>query len=182
MPNKSLEDARAVDIDAYDIAIISALSSDAELSTIELSKMVHLSRTAVARRITNLRDNGVIGPARVGVRYDKLGFSIRAFVEASAPRQDSFNVRDRLLERPEVLNLSIVLGEHLIIAEIIAVDTAHLHQFLTWLNDMGYSETKVILKQHESSIALRDRLRLIEKKRAVIDCRLQDEEPETPNK
>ena len=165
---------RVTELDSYDVAIVSALAENAEVSTIELSKQVHLSRTAVARRIANLRSRGIIGPARVEVQYEKLGFAIRALVEVSAPRQDSFATRDRLLERPEVLGLSVVLGENLIVADVLAVDTPHLHQFLTWLNDMGVSETKVVLKRHESNIPLRRRLPLIDEKRAERDPRLEN--------
>ncbi len=172
MRNKGLNVGSAVDIDAYDTAILSALCDNAELSSIELAKLVHLSRTAVARRVTNLRDRGVIGRAVVRVQYDKLGFSIRAFVEISAPERDSFKIRDELLEKPEVLNLSVVLGENLIITEVIAVDTKHLHQFLTWIHDRGYSETKVILQQYGSKIAFRDRIDMIERARSDIDPRL----------
>jgi DNA-binding Lrp family transcriptional regulator len=172
MRSKGLNIESVVEIDAYDVAILSALSEDAEISSIELAKHVHLSRTAVARRVTNLRDRGVIGPAVVTVQYEKLGFSIRAFVEISAPERDTFKVRDEFLEQPEVLNLSVVLGENLMIAEIVAVDTKHLHQFLTWIHDRGYSQTKVILQQHNSKITFRDRLEMIERSRSSVDPRL----------
>lgn len=172
MRTKGINIESTVEIDAYDTAILSALSENAEISSIELSKLVHLSRTAVARRVANLRDRGVIGPAVVSVQYDKLGFSIRAFVEISAPERDSFKVRDELLDKPEVLNLSVVLGENLIITEVIAVDTKHLHQFLTWIHDRGYSETKVILQQHNSRITFQNRFEMIEQARSNIDPRL----------
>lgn len=165
--------AASVDIDAYDLSILSALSDNANLTTIELSKIVHLSRTAVGRRVARLADLGVLEPARCAVNYEMLGFSVRAFVEFAAPKHDSFAVRDRLLERPEVLDLSIVLGEHLMVAEIVALDTRHLHRFLTWLNDIGYSETKVILEKHRSRLSFRSRLSMIEDESRVVDPRLE---------
>jgi DNA-binding Lrp family transcriptional regulator len=175
MGNESPAPVINPEIDAYDMAILSALAENARLTTMELSRIVHLSRTAVARRVTRLGDIGVIEPGRCDVNYAKLGFAVRAFVELAAPRRDSFDVRDRLLERPEVLNLSIVLGEHLVVAEVIAVDTQHLHRFLTWLNDIGYSETKVVLKQHRSGLSFRERLAKLEKERLSTDARLETE-------
>jgi DNA-binding Lrp family transcriptional regulator len=173
MPSNGIKVPGRVDLDSYDMAILSALSDNAELTTIELSKIVHLSRTAVARRVNNLSDSGVITPARIGINYDKLGFSVRAFVEFSAPDQDSFHVRDTLLNRPEVLDLSIVLGEHLIVAEVIAVDTKHLHHFLTLLNDLGVTETKVILQKHRPKLSFRERIEMIEREGENVDPRLQ---------
>jgi len=164
-----------VRIDAYDLSILSALADNASLTTIELSRVVHLSRTAVARRVTRLADEGVLEPARATVNYEKLGFGVRAFIEVAAPKRDSFELRDTLLNKPEVLNLSIVLGESLIVAEIIAVDTKHLHRFLTWLNDIGYSETKVVLQKHRSQMSFRSRLAMIERESAISDPRLEPE-------
>lgn len=172
MKGNSLPPSGAADIDNYDLAIMSALAENANLTTTELSKLVHLSRTAVARRVADLRDAGVLGPTTTAVDYGKLGFSIRALMEISAPKRDTFRVRDELLARPEVLSLSVVLGEHLMIAEIIAYDTKHLHQFLTWLHEFGFSETNIILQHIESKMSLRERLRLTEEKRAEVDRRL----------
>jgi len=172
MQSSSLPKSSPADIDNYDLTILSALAENAELSTIELSRLVHLSRTAVARRIAALRDAGILGPAKAAVDYGMLGFSIRGIVEISAPKRDTFRVRDELLTRPEILNLSIVLGEHLMIAEVIAYDTRHLHQFLTWLHEFGFSETNITLQYFESTMPLRDRMRLMREKRADVDRRL----------
>ena len=161
-------------LDNYDLAIISALSADAGLSTIELSRRVHLSRTAVSRRLQNLLDRGVLSPARYDVNFGKLGYAIRAYVSVSTPVDvDSFRVLDQLLERPEVLDVSVVLGDELLVAEVIATDTDHLHQFLTWVHDIGVSETKVVLKKHRSAMSIRTRKRLIDETRAHPDPRLR---------
>ncbi len=163
-----------VEFDSYDLAIISELSANADLTTIELSERVHLSRTAVARRIAHLRDKQIIGSARVEIPYEKLGVTIRALVEISAPKFDTFEVRDRVLERPEVLGVSVVLGGNLLVAEVVAFDTNHLHNFLTWLSDMSASQTYVVLKQHESRMPLRDRLKKMRRLNAQPDPRLLD--------
>ena len=162
------------ELDSYDLAILSELGANADLTTIELSERVHLSRTAVARRIAHLRDKQIIGKARVDIPYEKLGVGVRALVEISAPKFDSFEVRDKVLERPEVLGVSIVLGGNLLVADVVAFDTAHLHNFLTWLSDMSASQTYVVLQQHESNMSLRDRLRRMRAIQAKPDVRLLD--------
>ena len=165
--------AKAAGIDNYDLAILAALADDADITSVELSKVVHLSRTAVARRIASLRERGILSTARYDVAYDKLGFAIRAFVSVTAPPNvDSWEFLDKLLDKPEVLEASAVLGEELLIVEVIAVDTAHLHNFLTWVHDIGYSETKVILRKHRSPIDFRTRLKMVDDVRANPDPRL----------
>ena len=163
-----------VGVDNYDLAILAALADDADISSVDLSKLVHLSRTAVARRIAALRDKGVLSNARYDIAYDKLGFAIRAFVSISTPPNvDSWEFLDSLLQKPEVLEASAVLGDELLIAEVVAVDTSHLHDFLTWVHDRGYSETRVILKTHRSPIDFRTRLKMLEEVRANPDPRLR---------
>ncbi|MEM7432240.1 MAG: Lrp/AsnC family transcriptional regulator [Pseudomonadota bacterium] len=162
------------ELDSYDLAILSELGANADLTTIELSERVHLSRTAVARRITHLRDKQVIGRARVEIPYEKLGVGVRALVEISAPKFDTFEVRDKVLERPEVLGVSVVLGGNLLVADVVAFDTGHLHSFLTWLGDMSASQTYVVLKQHESRMPLRERLKRMRALQAEPDTRLID--------
>ena len=163
----------AGEIDAYDLAILAALSDNAEITSVELSKIVHLSRTAVARRITSLRDRGVLSTARYDIAFNKLGFAIRAFVSITAPPNvDSWELLDKLLARPEVLEASVVLGEELLVVEVIAVDTAHLHAFLTWVDDTGHSETRVVLRKHRSTIDFRTRMKMISAERENPDPRL----------
>ncbi len=161
------------DVDAYDLAILAALSDNAEITSVELSRVVHLSRTAVARRITSLRDRGILSTPRHDIAFDKLGFAIRAFASITAPPNvDSWEFLDKLLARPEVLEASSVLGEELLVVEVIAVDTAHLHNFLTWVHDIGYSETRVVLQKHRSTIDFRTRMKMISTARENPDPRL----------
>lgn len=167
MPARRTGARSGADIDTYDLAILSVLSEDAGISTIELARRVHLSRTAVARRIANLRDSGILRPLRADIRYDKVGFGIRAFVEVNCTRRSSFEARDRLLERPEVLSLSLVIGEETLVADVIAADTAHLHRFLTWLEPFGETHTKIVLKTHQSGVGFRDRMRAKERERSA---------------
>ena len=165
--------AKAAGIDNYDLAILAALADDADITSVELSKRVHLSRTAVTRRIASLRERGVLSNARYDIAYDKLGFAIRAFVSITAPPNvDSWELLDMLLAKPEVLEASVVLGEELLVVEVIAVDTTHLHDFLTWVHDTGYSETRLILRKHRSPIDFRTRLKMVDEVRANPDPRL----------
>ena len=158
-------------VDSYDLAILSALAEDSSLTSKELSAKVHLSRTAVARRIKSLRDRGLVSVARSDVNFEELGFGIHAFVHVVSPSKTSFDLLERLLERPEVLSVSVIIGEGIMLVEAVAKHKTHLHRFLTWLQDYGDSTTHLILKKHRSRISLRDRLRLAEQVLDVPDPR-----------
>ncbi len=149
-------------VDSYDLAILSALGQDSSLTSKELSAKVHLSRTAVARRITNLRERGLVSVPTSEVNLEELGLAIHAFVHIVSPSKTSFDLLDRLLERPEVLSVSVIIGEGIMLVEAVAKHKTHLHRFLTWLKDYGDSTTHLVLKRHASTISLRDRLAMIE--------------------
>ena len=61
------------ELDKYDVAILSALAVNTRLTTVELSQMVHLSRTAVSRRITALKRMNVLNDAGDVLNYESMG-------------------------------------------------------------------------------------------------------------
>lgn len=159
-------------LDSYDFAILSTLSHDADLTMTELADRVHLSRSATVRRVTALRERGVLGRARADIDYTQLGFAVHAFVRLSAPTTFSFDVLDKVMARPEVLAASIIVGDGLMVIEMVAKDVRHLHRFLTWLQDFGDSDTRVILNTHRSTMPLRKRIEETEKVLESPDERL----------
>jgi DNA-binding Lrp family transcriptional regulator len=92
--------------------------------------MVHLSRTAVSRRIATLKRLQVLNNAAEVLNYESLGFGVRAVVEVSAPSQAAEALRKRLLVQPEVLTVAVIAGDGLLSLDVIAVDMEHLHSFI----------------------------------------------------
>lgn len=160
------------DVDSHDLAILSALSVDASQTMTELADRVHLSRSATVRRVAALRERGVLGPARAVIDYGQLGFSVHADVRLSAPTKVSFDLLDKVMARPEVITASIIAGGGLMIIETIAKDVKHLHRFLTWLQEHGDSDTRVILNTHRSKMPLRERLGKVDELLNTPDERL----------
>lgn len=62
------------ELDKYDVAILSALAINTRLTTVELSQKVHLSRTAVSRRIATLKRMNVLNDAGDILNYESIGF------------------------------------------------------------------------------------------------------------
>ncbi len=156
------KDLNNKNIDSYDLAIIDALAENSDITANELSAQVHLSRTAVARRIVQLKDNGLLGKSKSQLDFKQLGFTVRAIIHISSPAKGSFNALDSLISLPEVLSISVVVGKGIFVADTIFRDTDHMHLFLSNLPGASDSETHVVLKMHNSEMAVRDRLRLID--------------------
>ncbi len=128
--------------------------------------MVHLSRTAVSRRIAALKRKKVLNDAAEVLNYESLGFRVRATVEVSAPSQTADSLRGKLVLEPEVLTVSVIAGDGLLSLDIIAIDMDHLHMFVNSLQRSGDTTTKIIFAEDKSQLTLVDRMRLIDERKA----------------
>lgn len=152
---------RHAELDRYDVAILSALATKTRLTTVEIATMVHLSRTAVSRRITALKRAQVLNDAAEVLNYEPLGFAVRAFVEIKSPSQAAEALRKRLRIQPEVLTVAVIAGDGLLCLDVIAVDMEHLHKFLGTLQKSGETSTKIIYSKEKSELTLVQRMRLL---------------------
>ncbi len=147
-------------MDKYDVAILSALATNTRLSTVEIATMVHLSRTAVSRRITALKIARVLNDAAEVLNYEPLGFAVRAVVEIKSPSQTAAALRKRLRVQPEVLTVAVIGGDGLLSLDVIAVDMEHLHDFTQTLQRSGETSTKIIFSEDKSELTLVQRMRM----------------------
>jgi DNA-binding Lrp family transcriptional regulator len=81
-----MDEKREPDLDEIDWAIIDRLRDNARESAADIAKAseVQLTESAVRRRITRLRDTGVITGFHVALNHDKTTpFAVEAYIELS---------------------------------------------------------------------------------------------------
>ena len=148
--------------DHYDVAILSALVDEPRQSAVDIGRKVHLSRTAVTRRIAALVDRKVFVASSQLVDFGEIGYEVRALVEL-LPHANNLDVLCRQLnEFPEVLEYSVVSGSRMLLIDVIAGNVRHLRWFLKRLQRYGKSATSIVFERCESRISLADRLRLLD--------------------
>jgi len=147
------------ELDKYDVAILSALSLETRLTTVELAQRVHLSRTAVSRRISVLRRMKVLNDSADVLNYESMGFKVRASVDIAANGRAVSVIKPRLLERPEVLSIAVMAGDGLLSLDVIAVDMDHLHNFIKSIQENGETTTRVVFAEEKSRLTLVERMR-----------------------
>lgn len=152
---------RRAELDRYDVAILSALATNTRLTTVEIANIVHLSRTAVSRRIAALKRMNVLSDSADVLNYELIGFGVRAVVELSAPNHVAKSLKKTLLLRPEVLTVSVIAGDGSLSLDVIAVDMDHLHGFVHSLQESGETTTKIVFAEEKSQLTLVDRMRLL---------------------
>lgn len=120
-------------LDRFDIALITALESAGRISWRELAERVNLSASACQRRVNALQDKGVIRHFTLACHYGKLGYAVRAFVQVKVARNDSTVIQQfktAVLAYSEVLACHKITGNVDFILDVVERDLLSFGQFI----------------------------------------------------
>jgi DNA-binding Lrp family transcriptional regulator len=143
-----------LDLDATDRAILRALQADATLKASELGRRVGLSQPACWRRIRRLTEAGVIGPRRLDLDLEALGFGVTVFLGVKLALKGRVSLQD--FERavsaiPEVQTVEHVLGLYDYRLRVVARDLPDFERVLRrrimTLPGVGQVEANVLLSE-----------------------------------
>jgi DNA-binding Lrp family transcriptional regulator len=117
-----------MDLDETDQRMLAELQRDGRTSMSALAETVHISRANAYARVNRLVDAGVI--SGFGARIDpvKAGWHSSAYVTLSIEQSSWQQVRDRLLEIPEVEHIALVGGDYDVILLVRAHDNSELRR------------------------------------------------------
>ena len=147
--------------DSFDIAILSALETEPRLTTVELAEIVHLSRTAISKRIISLKESGVFRARSNALDLSVLGFDVFASVEL-APISKSLDAsKKEILEMPEVLCLTVPTGDSMLLIDTVCIDMNHFRRFVKHLQKFGSTSTRIKFSSIDSPLSLADRLKIL---------------------
>ena len=155
-------------LDSYDISILSALMTKPRASAAELAGTVHLSRTAVTRRIATLIESGVLDNLQRSVSFEDVGLGVRASIELTTPKCAPDEICKQLLERPEILEITTMSGGTTVVLDIVAIDVAHLRHFICSIKHLSDTATRIVFSKMQSPLTLRERLHLLHEERPPL--------------
>ena len=101
-------------MDAFDVAILDVLQSDASLTNAELSERVHLSPSQCSRRRTALEKSGIIRGYRAELDARRIGFPIEAITRvtlAAHSDQAAEEFAEVLGRLEEIVEAFVVTGD-----------------------------------------------------------------------
>jgi DNA-binding Lrp family transcriptional regulator len=143
-----------VDLDDTDRAILRAMQADATLKASELGRRVGLSQPACWRRLRRLIDAGVLGPRRLDLDLEALGFGVTVFLGVKLALKGRVSLQD--FERavaaiPEVQTVEHVLGLYDYRLRVVARDLPDFERVLRrrimTLPGVGQVEANVLLSE-----------------------------------
>jgi Lrp/AsnC family transcriptional regulator, leucine-responsive regulatory protein len=144
----------SLDLDATDRAILRALQTDATITASALGRRLGMSQPATWRRIKRLSEAGVIGPRRLDLDLEALGFGVTVFLGVKLALKGRVSLED--FERavaaiPEVQTVEHVLGLYDYRLRVVARDLPDFERVLRrrimTLPGVGGVEANVLLSE-----------------------------------
>ena len=115
-------------LDAVDRRIVAELEADGRLSGRSLAERVSISRANAYARMERLIDRGVITGFTAVVDPAQVGLTTSAYVSLSVRQASWRDLRDRLLQIPEVRHVALTGGEFDVILLVRAADNDALRR------------------------------------------------------
>jgi Lrp/AsnC family leucine-responsive transcriptional regulator len=118
------------ELDAKDWQLLEALQHDARLGYAELGRKVRLSAPAVAERVKQLEEAGIITGYRAVINPKRLGYTIDAMVRVRCDGGICARVGTLVADIPEVLECRRLAGEDSALLHVVAMSVTHLETVL----------------------------------------------------
>jgi len=125
-----------------DARLINALLADGRASLRSLGEELDVSVTTVSNHLSDLEEEGVIEGYVPVVDYDALGYDVTAVIQIKVEGDALPDIAHRLAERPGMISVYEVTGDHDIIAVGKFTDTDEMNQRIKeFLTDADIKET-----------------------------------------
>ena len=149
-----------MNFDETDSRIIRALTTNGRASVSEVSDLVNLSQTPVARRIRNMEKEGVISGYSAIIDERKLGFTFSVLVSVRLEKQidDKLEVFEtRVRAMPEVVDCWLMTGNSDYLLRVVTRDIEEFEKFLlgdlTRIDGVATIESSIPLRRVKNSTA-----------------------------
>lgn len=127
------EEEKQTKLDALDLQILHEIQTDARLTNTELARRVELSPPGLQKRLSKLRDAGVIRREVALLDREQIGLDLLCFVQVTLSHHQPETVqgfRERMHEMPEVLECHLATGEFDYLLKVVASNHRDLERFL----------------------------------------------------
>jgi DNA-binding Lrp family transcriptional regulator len=142
-------------LDRIDRQILALLQNDARLANKELARRVGLAPSTCLGRVQRLVQEGTLRGFHAAVDPERLGLPLQAMVFVQLEHHGGAateTFRDRILARPEVIQLYHVGGAQDLLIHVAARDTDHLREVVMDEIAAGpqvrHIETNLIFEHH----------------------------------
>lgn len=148
-------------LDAASIRILDVLQQNAEISNTELAEKVGLSGSPCWRRVSDMKEKGIIRGAVAIVDPLALGLAVNVFVHVSLKQQDRASLEAfaaAITGRPEIVECYLMTGESDYMLRVVVEDLIRFQSlvldFLTVIPGVASIRSSFALSQIKYTTAL----------------------------
>ncbi len=143
-------------MDLTDRKILDALVKDSDVPRRDVARQVQISEGSLSKRISALKEEGLIREFSLNIDYDKAGFHTNAFTLLRLKEQErdsSVRVVQRLAKLDEVIEVYSIFGEWDIYVRWLCRNNAHLMDVLKDVlsQDIAQAQTVTLGQEHKRS-------------------------------
>jgi Lrp/AsnC family transcriptional regulator for asnA, asnC and gidA len=138
------------EIDSLDRKILRKLQVDARASYLEIAREFGVAGGTIHGRIGRLKEEGLIAGSRIVIDYEKLGYTIKAFIGLKLVKaHDCGSLMEKLATIEEVLEVHYTTGAYSLFIKVMALSMKDLHALLfdrlQGFEEIQSTETFIIL-------------------------------------
>jgi len=146
-------------LDEIDLRILTLLYNDADINNKDLAARIGIAPSTCLERVKRLKNSGVINGAFIDVNLKSIGGNIEAIAAIRLqPYSEQIvnQLRDDLLQLPEILSLYHMGGSYDYFIHMSVKDSEHLRQFvfnaITSRDEVTTVETSLIFEHSRSGV------------------------------
>lgn len=132
-------------VDRVGKQILAALQRDARLPFREIGRQVGLTGPAVAERVRQMEEAGLIRGYHAEVDLEQMGYPVQAFIRLRTTPDRYPRFLAMLDSLPEVIECHHVAGEDAFYLHVAVQSTRSLEQVIARLSPFGTTATAIIL-------------------------------------
>lgn len=152
---------QAVRLDATDRRILGLLQTEPGINASIIGDRIGLSQSAVWRRISSLKEQGVIRDQGIKIDREKVGLNTMVFAHVkltSHGRSNLSDFADAVKRYPEVLDCYVLLGNVDFLLRIVTEDIKAYEQFffekLSQLEGIQEVQSSIVLSESKHTSVL----------------------------
>lgn len=135
-------------MDAIDQNILNILQKNARETVKQMAEECFISSPSVSVRLQNLENRGFINSYQAVLNYQKIGFSIKAYIHCAVNAKDKQNFYTFIENVPNVTECDCVTGEHSMMLKVFFPNTVELDEFINQLQKFGDTKTNIVFSTH----------------------------------
>lgn len=146
-------------LDDIDLRILTILYKDADITNKELAAKIGIAPSTCLERVKRMKQNGVIKNAYIDINFNSIGGNIEAIAAIKLqPYSEKIvnELRDDLLQLPEIISLYHMGGSYDYFIHMSVKDSEHLRQFvfnaITSREAVTTVETSLIFEHSRSGV------------------------------